>query len=120
MQGYVDIYLLPVPKANLDSYREQALMFGQVVLEYGGLAYREFTADDLGSGADLHFVSAPQVDDDEILTSAVAEFTSREHRDEVMAKVLADDRVKAMEHDSLANMNKMNYGGFKTFINAVK
>jgi uncharacterized protein YbaA (DUF1428 family) len=37
-QGYVDIYLLPVRADRLDEYREQAMTFGAIVKEYGGIA----------------------------------------------------------------------------------
>jgi uncharacterized protein YbaA (DUF1428 family) len=47
----------------------------------------------------------------------VAEFESREHRDEVMKKVLDDPRVTAlMEGDQIAHMEQMRYGGFRTFL----
>jgi uncharacterized protein YbaA (DUF1428 family) len=39
-QGYVDIYLLPVPEDRLDEYRHHATTFGRIVKEYGGLSYR--------------------------------------------------------------------------------
>jgi uncharacterized protein YbaA (DUF1428 family) len=51
------------------------------------------------------------------MTAAVAEFTSRAHRDEVMERVLADPRVKAlMEGESPADMCRMRYGGFVPFV----
>ena len=51
------------------------------------------------------------------MTAAVAEFTSRAHRDEVMERVLADPRVKAlMEGESPADMSRMRYGGFAPFV----
>jgi uncharacterized protein YbaA (DUF1428 family) len=110
---YVDIYLLPVPEARLNEYREQAATFGAVAREHGALSYREFRGDDLdeqfraGLGAGT------------VLTSAVAEFGSREHRDEVMAKVMADPRVTALtEGEPLANMAEMRYGGFELLVSA--
>ncbi|MEP6464304.1 MAG: DUF1428 family protein, partial [Frankiaceae bacterium] len=95
--NYVDIYLLPVPLANLDAYREQATTFGQVAKEYGALSYREFVSDDPGEGMTAEEGTA--------LTAAVAEFSSRAHRDEVMGNVLADPRVEAlMQGESPADM----------------
>ena len=108
-QGYVDIYFLPVPEKNIDAYREQATTFGKVAKEHGALAYREFRGDDLGEN-----LSAGE---GEVLTAAVAEFESREHRDAVMERVLADPRVTAlMEGEHLADMEQMRYGGFQTFV----
>ena len=106
---YVDLYLLPVPEENLDDYRGQATAFGQVAREHGALSYREFLADDPGERMTLE----PGVR----LTSAVVEFTSREHRDEVMAKVLADPRIDSIAAASdLADMSRMSYGGFAPLV----
>ena len=109
MPGYVDLYLLPVPEQNLDAYRDQATTFGGVAKEYGALSYREFRADDLGDG----FTSEPG----QVLTAAVVEFNSRAHRDEVMDKVMKDERLaKLLDGPELADMSRMQYGGFETFV----
>ncbi len=108
---YVDIYLLPVPKANLDAYTEQAIVFGQVAKEHGALSYREFVGDDIGE--------AMTVEDGTALTAAVAEFSSRRHRDEVMAKVMTDPRVEALlQGESPADMSRIQYGGFAPLVTA--
>ena len=113
MGSYVDIYLLPVPEGNLEAYREQATTFGQVAREHGALGYREFRAEDLGEGF------RGEAGDGELLTAAVAEFESREHRDRVMAAVLADARVTAlMGSEPLADLDRMRYGGFAVFVEA--
>lgn len=107
--GYVDIYLLPVPERRVDEYREQASAFGAIAKEHGALRYREFRGDDLGG-----FVRAP---DGTLQTAAVAEFSSRAHRDEVMDKVMADPRVKEMtDGEEIADMSGMRFGGFETFV----
>ena len=52
-----------------------------------------------------------------MLTAAIAEFSSRAHRDEVMEKVMQDPRITAlMEGDDLADMSRMRYGGFEAFV----
>ncbi len=117
MKGYVDLYLLPVPKKNLAAYRRQANTFGKIVLENGGLRYREFVGDDLQPSGVRSFASAVTLQRGEVLTAAVVEFTSRRHRDAVMKKAMADPRVKAMmEQKPIARMKQMFYGGFETFV----
>ena len=55
----------------------------------------------------------------DLLTAAVVDFKSRAHRDEVMAKVMCDERVaQLVDEQPLADMNRMSYGGFETFVNA--
>ena len=109
MAGYVDIYMLPVPEGSIEAYRRQATTFGRVATEHGALSYREFRGDDLREGL--------SVVEGELLTAAVVEFRSREHRDEVMAKVMEDPRVKQlMDGEEVADMSQMRYGGFETFV----
>jgi uncharacterized protein YbaA (DUF1428 family) len=110
VKGYVDVYLLPVPEANLEPYRQQATTFGAVAKEHGALSYREFRGDDVGESL--------RVPDGRVLAVVVAEFDSRSHRDEVMAKVMEDPRVtKMLEGEQLADMEQMRYGGFQAFVN---
>jgi uncharacterized protein YbaA (DUF1428 family) len=109
--SYVDIYLLPVHAQSIEAYRRQAAAFGAVAREHGALSYREFRGDDLAVG-----LSVPA---GRVLTSAVVEFDSREHRDDVMAKVMADPRVAALnEGDQIADMDQMRYGGFELLVDA--
>jgi uncharacterized protein YbaA (DUF1428 family) len=109
--GYVDIYLLPIPEHNAAAYQQQATLFGKVAREYGALSYREFRGDDLGDTL--------QVGAGDLLTAAVIDFKSRAHRDEVMAKVMGDSRVaQLVDGEQLADMSRMSYGGFETFVNA--
>ena len=109
VEGYVDIYLLPVPERRLEEYRRQADAFGAIVKEHGALGYREFRGDDLGEGF--------KVGDGDLLTAAVAKFKTRAHRDEVMGKVMKDPRVSELtEANAVADMDRMRYGGFQTFV----
>ena len=108
---YVDLYLLPVPRANLEAYRDQAATFAAITREHGALSYREFLGDDT--------TETMPVEDGTVLTAAVVEFSSRRHRDEVMATVMADPRVEAMvDVPQPADMSRMRYGGFAPFVTA--
>jgi len=54
----------------------------------------------------------------QLLTAAVVDLESRAHRDEVMGKVMEDPRiVELIEAEQLADMSRMSYGGFQTFVN---
>ncbi|MEJ7797436.1 MAG: hypothetical protein WKF42_02970, partial [Solirubrobacteraceae bacterium] len=54
-----------------------------------------------------------KVGEGDLLTAAVVDFRSRAHRDEVMARVMCDERVEQMVgKQPLAGMNRMSYGGF--------
>jgi uncharacterized protein YbaA (DUF1428 family) len=44
---YVDGYVLPVPKKNLDAYKEMASLAGRIWMEHGALSYTECIAEDV-------------------------------------------------------------------------
>ena len=44
---YVDGFLIPVPKKNLEKYRKTAKMAGKVWKDHGAIAYMECVGDDL-------------------------------------------------------------------------
>jgi len=107
--NYVDVYLLPVPEDNMDAYVRQATAFGAIAKELGAISYREFRNDDPGEGMGAG--------DGEVMTTAIVEFESRGHRDDVMSKVMEDPRVKEqMKGDDPADMSKMRYGGFELLV----
>jgi uncharacterized protein YbaA (DUF1428 family) len=45
--GYVDGFLLPVPKKNLNAYRRMAKEGAKVWRKYGALDYKECVGDDM-------------------------------------------------------------------------
>jgi uncharacterized protein YbaA (DUF1428 family) len=116
--SYIDLYLLPVPLGNLPAYTKQAQTFGDAVKRYGGLSYGEFKADPNGEGNES-YLKLVTLKPGEILTTATASFSSKKHRDEVMAKVMEDEQVKAlMNQTGIADMSRMVYGGFEQFVSA--
>ena len=114
--SYVDGFVLPVPQASLEEYKELARKAGAVWMEHGALAYVECTGDDVPYGELTSFPRAVQAKDDEIIVFSWIVYKSREHRDEVNKKCMADPR---MDHDP-AKMpfdgKRMIYGGFKVFV----
>ena len=116
--SYVDGYILPVPKSNLEKYREIATKAGKIWREHGALEYRECVADDVKSGEVTSFPQAVKLKDDETVIFSYIVFESRQHRDEVNAKVMADPRLnemmdpKAMPFDG----KRMFWGGFTPIV----
>lgn len=116
---YVDGFVIPLPVKNLDSYREQASAAGKIWMEHGALMYKECIAEDLDS--ELARGSFPKITGtktDETIVFAFIIFNSREHRDEVNAKVMADPRINELcDKNSMPfEVSRMAYGGFKTIV----
>jgi uncharacterized protein YbaA (DUF1428 family) len=118
MARYVDGFVLPVPKRNLDAYRRQARKAGKIWREHGALEYRECVADDVKAGKITSFPQSVKRKRDETVVFSWIVFKSRAHRDRVNAKVIKDPRLadtmhpKAMPFDS----KRMIYGGFSVVV----
>ena len=118
MKGYVDLYLMPLPKKNIPAYRRMAVKFGRIAREYGALDYREFLGDDLFPKGLISFTRQVKLGQGEALAAAIVGFRSRAHRDQVIKKLFNDPRLAAMMKEKpLFDMEKMVYGGFATFVN---
>lgn len=115
--AYVDGFVLPVPKQNLDAYREIAQRAGEVWREYGALEYRECVADDVKPGEVTSFPQSVALKPDETVVFAWIVYKSRAHRDEVNAKVMKDPRMTSVDpKDMPFDGKRMIYGGFETFV----
>jgi uncharacterized protein YbaA (DUF1428 family) len=118
LMPYVDGYVLPVPRKNLDAYRKIAQHAGSVWKSHGALEYRECAGEDLQVKMGLPFPAQIGAKEDETVVFAWIVFESRAHRDEVNAKVMADPRMKGFENekDMPFDCHRMLYGGFETIV----
>lgn len=118
MAGYVDGFVMPLPKSNVDRYREVAATAGGLWIEHGALEYKECLADDVQVGEVTSFPRSVKLEDDETVIFAWITYESREHRDEVNAKVMSDERMKALMDPAgeIADYKRMIYGGFEVIV----
>lgn len=120
MPYYVDGFVLPVPKDKIDEYRSIAEQAGKIWREHGALEYRECIGDDLDVEKMVPFPRIAGATADETVAFSWITYKSRQHRDEVNAKVMADPRLgKIMEAATITfDCSRMAYGGFKTIVDA--
>jgi len=120
MKGYIDLYLLPVPKKNLTAYKKISNKFGKVMKEYGALEYREFLGDDLKMKGIVPFPDRVKLKKGEILISAVVGFSTKAQRDRINRDVQNDPRIQKMIQEAMENpmaeSDRMLYGGFSTLV----
>ena len=119
MSKYVDGFVLIIPKDKREEYRKMAEMGRDSWMKHGALEYYETKGDDLSpmvmgdmktrAFTDLYGASR----DDDIWFSFIV-FKSKEHRDEVNAKVNEEmSQMGDMENFVMPfDMSKMMYGGF--------
>jgi uncharacterized protein YbaA (DUF1428 family) len=119
MGKYIDGFLLPVPKANLEAYRRMAEDAGKIWREYGALDYVECVADDVKPGEVTSFPQSVKLEPDETVVFAWIVYESREHRDRVNAQVMKDPRLAGMDPKSLPfDGKRMMWGGFQVLVQA--
>jgi uncharacterized protein YbaA (DUF1428 family) len=114
---YVDGFVVPVPKANLEAYREMAQTAGAIWKEYGALDYHECVADDVKPGKVTSFPQSVLLEPDETVVFAWITYESRAARDEINAKVMNDPRIKDMDPARMPfDGKRMFFGGFRTIV----
>jgi uncharacterized protein YbaA (DUF1428 family) len=117
---YVDGYVLPVPKKNLQAYRRMAQKGGRIWRDHGALEFRECAGDDLNPKWGVPFPRMIKLRRGETVVFSWIVFKSRAHRDRVNAKVMKDPRLASMmDAKSMPfDMKRMAYGGFKVLVDA--
>ena len=116
--AYVDGFVLPVPKKNLQAYARMARKAGKIWLEHGALEFRECVADDLRADEVVPFPGMVELKRGETVMFSWIMFRSRAHRDRVNAKVMKDPRLAKMmdAKDMPFDVKRMVYGGFQTLV----
>jgi uncharacterized protein YbaA (DUF1428 family) len=124
MSKYVDGFVLVVPKDKADDYRQMAEQGRAMWIENGALEYFECRGDDLnqqemGEEKTRAFPEMAGAATDEDVWFSFIVFSSKNHRDEVNGKVMAqmNERYEGQEAMSMPfDMKRMAYGGFEVVV----
>lgn len=121
--SYVDGYVLPLPKKNLEAYRRMARKAGKIWREHGALDYKECVGEDLkpkgqGGFRPVPFTKAVTLEPGETVVFSYIVFKSKAHRDRVNAKVMGDLRMADSGKPMPFDPNRMVYGGFSVIVDA--
>jgi uncharacterized protein YbaA (DUF1428 family) len=113
---YVDGFLVAVPKDRVDEYKKVAEQAADLWLEHGALSVMECVADDVPYGEVTSFPRAVQATDDETVFFSWITYDSREKRDEVNKKVMADERMQGDMSEMPFDGQRMMFGGFTPLV----
>jgi uncharacterized protein YbaA (DUF1428 family) len=117
--GYVDGFVLPVPKKNIAAYRKMAKKASKIWMDHGALEYRECVGDDLNVKMGVPFTKQVDLQRGDTVVFAWIVYKSRAHRDRVNAKVMKDPRITSMTETEMPfDCKRMTYGGFKILVEA--
>lgn len=119
MGKYVDGFVLVVPADKAEEYKKMATMGRDAWMKHGALQYFECRANDLkqqemGDEKSRAFGEMAGAKDGEDVWFSLIIFNSKEHRDEVNAKVMAEmsQAFDKYPDPMPVDMTRMAYGGF--------
>jgi uncharacterized protein YbaA (DUF1428 family) len=118
MGKYVDGFVLPIQKENIEKYREIAQKAGEIWKEHGAVQYVEAVGDDLEIENMLSFRTIAGASENETVVFAWIVYESREDRDRINAAVMEDPRLKEDmdKNKDIFDFKRMAYGGFKSIV----
>lgn len=120
MGKYVDGFVLVVPKGKEAEYQKMAEMGRDAWMKHGALQYFECRGDDLkpqemGEEKSRTFTEIADASGDENVWFSFIVFESKEHRDEVNKKVMAEMEEQYKDQTDFEmpiQSSRMAYGGF--------
>ena len=115
---YVDGFVVPVPEQNLAAYREMAHTAGKIWKEHGALEFIECAGDDMPPSEVTSFPQSVKLQPGEVVVFSWIVYESREHRDQINAKVMSDPRLAPMMHADAMPFDgkRMIWGGFNMMV----
>lgn len=116
MSHYIDAIVIPVPRANLDTYKRMSAEWGNAHLRHGALYYSDSIGDDVQPGKLTSFPQAVQATDGEVIALAWVVYRNKEDRDRIGKAVMEDPELKASMDPSTMPFDgkRMFWGGFQT------
>ena len=128
MSKYVDGYVLVVPKGKTEEYRKMAEQGRDAWIKHGALEYFECRSEDLhqqdmGPDTSRSFKEMTRAQGGDDVWFSFIVFQSRQHRDEVNKKVMAEMEEAYKDQIGFVSpfeMNRMAYGGFEVMVEGQK
>ena len=116
--SYVDGFVIAVPAANKESFRQHAARVAPVFRELGATRVVECWGDDVPAGKLTDFRGAVKATDDEVVVFSWVEYPSKEVRDAAMARMMSDPRLQAIGAGAPFDGKRMIFGGFQPIVEA--
>ena len=117
MAKYVDGFVIVVPKDKIGDYQKMAEQGKEVWMRHGALEYMECMGEDLepketGGEKPLGFMELAKAQQNETVWFSFIVFESKQHRDQVNAKVM-EEMAKQADFAMPFDVKRMAYGGFE-------
>lgn len=115
---YVEGFVLAVPTANKEKYREHAESAVPIFKEFGMTRMVEAWGDDVPDGKVTDFKGAVQAKDDETVVFSWCEYPDKATRDAANAKMMSDPRMEEMG-DMPFDGQRMIFSGFDPIVDQI-
>jgi uncharacterized protein YbaA (DUF1428 family) len=115
--SYTDGFIVPVPEAKRDAYRELASKMAKVFRQHGASRVVESIADDVNRGKVTDFYRAVKAEDGETVVFSFIEWPDKTTRDEAWQKIMNDESLKPEGEMPFAGQ-RMFWGGFDKIIDS--
>lgn len=109
---YTDGFVVPVPEAKTEAYRELASKMAKVFRQHGATRVVEALSDDVPKGEVTDFYRAAKAEDGEKVVFSFIEWPDKATRDEGWKKIMEDESLKP-EGDMPFSGQRMFWGGFE-------
>jgi uncharacterized protein YbaA (DUF1428 family) len=114
--GYADGYIVPVPTARKEAYREMAAKAAEIFKEYGATRVVEAWGDNVPDGKQTDFKRAVQAKPEESIVFSFVEWPDKATRDEGWKKAMKDPRMQYDRENMPFDGQRMVYGGFAPLV----
>jgi len=112
MMAYIDGYVLPVPAANKQAYRDMAERVAPLFRDHGALRIVETWGSDVPHGTHTDFYKAVKAEEGEAIVFSWVVWPSKDARDAGWAAMLKDERMQSPE-PPIFDGKRMFWGGFE-------
>ena len=117
MAKYVEGFVIPLPKKNVNAYKKMASLACKVWMRHGALSYFETVGQDLKSHYGMvPFTKLAKTKSSETVIFAWIVYKSKAHQKQVMKKVMKDPELVMDPNKMPFNVKRMCYGGFKVLV----
>lgn len=118
MSQYVDAYVIPIKRKNMNAYKKMATMGCKAWMKYGALNYYECAMDDFSKHG-MGFKKMCKLKTGETAIFAFVVYKSKAHRNQVNKKVMAE--MSAMGEMKMPfDMKRFAMAGCKTLVKSTK
>jgi uncharacterized protein YbaA (DUF1428 family) len=117
--AYADGFVVPVPEAKREAYRELAAKMSKVFRQHGAKRVVEAFGDDVPKGEVTDFHRAVRAEDGEGIVFSFIEWPDKATRDQAWKAIMEDESMRP-QGEMPFDGKRMFWGGFETIVDTAR